>query len=70
MQGSQIAIEMATAILTTHGVDGPTECNRAQMMLERASHKQTIMGGRNKQSIVDEIDAVLAAHGFTTGDSK
>ena len=73
MRGSRIAIEIATAILTVNHTDGPIECTRAQMMLRgrNENHRTTErnMGGRNKQSIVSEIDAVLAAHGFT-GESK
>jgi len=70
MRGSQIAIEMATAILTVETSDDPLECDRAQMMALDDNKREHNMGGRNKQSIVTEIDAVLEAHRFTTGESK
>lgn len=64
MQGSRIAIEIATAILTVQELEGPLECDRAQMMCGWGDGIETGHGGRNKQSIVKEIDAVFARHGF------
>jgi len=62
--GSALAHEIATALLTVQELDGPLECDRAQMMCNYGNGNETEHGGRNKQSIVTEIDAVLARHGI------
>ena len=62
--GSALAHEIATALLTVQELDGPLECDRAQMMCSYGHGNETEHGGRNKQSIVREIDAVLARHGI------
>jgi len=64
---SEIATEIATAILTVYGPsDQGTECTRVQMMLKGADGTEVNMGGRSKSSIVNQIDEVLKSHGFST----
>ena len=62
--GSVLAHEIATALLTVQELDGPLECDRAQMMCYYGNGNETEHGGRNKQSIVNAIDEVLAIHGI------
>lgn len=67
MNGSKIAIEIATELLTVQEKDGLLECRRAAMKYGYGA-EETDHGGRNKQSIVDCIDAVLARHGFVANE--
>lgn len=62
--GSALARRIATAILTIYDTDGGTECTRAQMMLKQSNGTERNMGGRNKASIVEEIDRLLVEHAY------
>lgn len=61
---SAFAEELATRLLTVMGPLGGIECTRAQMMLKRDDGTEQNYGGRNKRSIMLEIDELLAEKGF------
>jgi len=64
VHGSQIAFEIATDILTVGSSEGLTECVRAEMKHKPTDGVELGLGGRNKQSIMNCVDAVLKKHGI------
>lgn len=56
---TSLAEKIATALLTPNG---SKECHRMQLMERIDDGFERNMGGRNKQSMIDTISAVLADH--------
>jgi len=55
IEHAELAEYIATRLLTCNrSIDTEVECTRMQLMLKKADEEQN-MGGRNKQSMINEI---------------